>query len=96
MRCDPAGHWMPTIGVMLSTISASVLYECCQRGFFGLMFAIFLMENVSGPVTIARYANATADMGPAWFLNFLALVGYAALYVYVAPWHLPGDAWYTW
>ena len=29
-------------------------------------------------------------------LNFLALVGYAALYVYVAPWQLPADAWYTW
>ncbi|OZF00604.1 MULTISPECIES: sterol desaturase family protein [Nocardiaceae] len=26
----------------------------------------------------------------------LALFGYTALYVYVAPWHLPADAWYTW
>ena len=26
----------------------------------------------------------------------LALLGYAALYVYVAPWHLPASAWYTW
>ncbi|MGB3481474.1 MAG: sterol desaturase family protein [Mycobacterium sp.] len=28
--------------------------------------------------------------------KFLALLGYAALYVYVAPWHLPSTAWYTW
>jgi sterol desaturase/sphingolipid hydroxylase (fatty acid hydroxylase superfamily) len=30
----------------------------------------------------------------AWKL--LALLGYAALYAYVAPWHLPSTAWYTW
>jgi sterol desaturase/sphingolipid hydroxylase (fatty acid hydroxylase superfamily) len=26
----------------------------------------------------------------------VSLVGFAALYVYVAPWHLPADAWWTW
>ncbi|UNB56092.1 sterol desaturase family protein [Mycolicibacterium sp. YH-1] len=30
----------------------------------------------------------------AW--KFLALLGYAAIYAYVAPWHLPSSAWYTW
>ncbi len=30
----------------------------------------------------------------AW--KFLALLGYAALYAYLAPWHLPADRWYTW
>ncbi|AMO61151.1 sterol desaturase [Mycolicibacterium phlei] len=29
-------------------------------------------------------------------VNFAALIAYAALYVYVAPWQLPVDAWYTW
>lgn len=29
-------------------------------------------------------------------VNFIALLGYAALYVYVAPWQLPVGAWYTW
>ncbi|MGV0723475.1 sterol desaturase family protein [Mycolicibacterium elephantis] len=29
-------------------------------------------------------------------VNFIALLGYAALYVYVAPWQLPANAWYTW
>jgi len=28
--------------------------------------------------------------------KFLALVGYAAIYAYLAPWHLPATAWYTW
>ena len=26
----------------------------------------------------------------------LALLGYAAIYAYVAPWHLPVNQWYTW
>lgn len=28
--------------------------------------------------------------------KLLALLGYAAIYVYLAPWHLPATAWYTW
>lgn len=36
---------------------------------------------------------SVATMG-AW--KFLALLGYAALYVYVAPWHLSATKWYTW
>ncbi|CAM2858279.1 C-5 sterol desaturase [Mycobacterium intermedium] len=30
------------------------------------------------------------------FWKTLALLGYAALYVYVAPWHLSAGQWYTW
>ena len=49
----------------------------------------------------ARDARSSLSMGlvsiattTAW--KALALVGYTAIYVYVAPWHLPADAWYTW
>ena len=28
--------------------------------------------------------------------KFIALLGYAALYAYVAPWQLPASKWYTW
>ncbi len=28
--------------------------------------------------------------------KFVALLGYAAVYAYVAPWHLSAGAWYTW
>lgn len=48
-----------------------------------------------------RDAWASISMGlvsvattAAW--KSLALVGYAALYAYVAPWQLPATAWYTW
>ena len=36
---------------------------------------------------------SVATMG-AW--KFLALLGYAAIYTYLAPWHLPATQWYTW
>jgi sterol desaturase/sphingolipid hydroxylase (fatty acid hydroxylase superfamily) len=49
----------------------------------------------------ARDARTSISMGlvsiatmGAWKL--LALLGYAALYTYVAPWHLPATQWYTW
>ena len=41
--------------------------------------------NVSGPITIARYANASARLGPAWFLNFLALMSLSLAIVNILP-----------
>ncbi|MGW0043925.1 sterol desaturase family protein [Rhodococcus sp. NPDC003348] len=48
-----------------------------------------------------RDARTSISMGlvsvatsAAW--KALALVGYAAIWAYLAPWHLPPDAWYTW
>ena len=28
--------------------------------------------------------------------KFIAVLGYAAIYAYLAPWHLPSTRWYTW
>jgi sterol desaturase/sphingolipid hydroxylase (fatty acid hydroxylase superfamily) len=36
------------------------------------------------------------SIGTSGVLNGIALIGYAAVYVYVAPWHLPASQWYTW
>ncbi|HET6434404.1 MAG TPA: RIP metalloprotease RseP [Xanthomonadaceae bacterium] len=41
--------------------------------------------NVSGPITIARYANASAQLGPAWFLNFLALLSLSLAVINLLP-----------
>jgi regulator of sigma E protease len=43
------------------------------------------VANVSGPITIARYANASAQLGPAWFLNFLALLSLTLAIVNLLP-----------
>src|SRR5690606_1404879 len=42
-------------------------------------------ENVSGPITIARYANASASLGPAWFQNFLALLSLSLAIINLLP-----------
>jgi sterol desaturase/sphingolipid hydroxylase (fatty acid hydroxylase superfamily) len=43
--------------------------------------------------SISMGLMSVATMG-AW--KFLGLLGYAALYAYVAPWHLSATQWYTW
>ena len=43
------------------------------------------VENISGPITIARVANASAQLGPAWFLNFLALLSLSLAIVNLLP-----------
>ncbi len=43
------------------------------------------VENVSGPITIARYANASADLGVAWFLQFLALLSLSLAVINLLP-----------
>lgn len=43
------------------------------------------LQNVSGPITIARYANASAQLGPAWFLNFLALLSLSLAILNLLP-----------
>ena len=59
------------------------------RESVGMMARMFSgrasVENVSGPITIARYANASAGMGVAWFLNFLALVSLSLAIINLLP-----------
>jgi len=60
-----------------------------------------LDERAPAGAYLRRDALASISMGlvsiattGAW--KFLALLGYAVVYTYVAPWHLPSTAWYTW
>ncbi len=43
------------------------------------------LQNVSGPVTIARVANASAERGLTWFLQFLALLSLSLAIVNLLP-----------
>ncbi|WP_158882232.1 RIP metalloprotease RseP [Rhodanobacter sp. L36] len=42
-------------------------------------------KNLSGVIGIAQVANASASMGPAWFLNFLAMVSLSLAIVNLLP-----------
>ena len=55
-------------------------------GMIGRMFSgRASLQNVSGPITIARVANASAQLGPAWFLNFLALLSLSLAIINLFP-----------
>ena len=43
------------------------------------------LKYVTGPVTTARAANATAQLGPGWFLNFLALLSLSLAILNLLP-----------
>jgi len=43
------------------------------------------LQNVSGPISIARYANSSAQMGVDWFLSFLALLSLSLCIMNLLP-----------
>ena len=43
------------------------------------------LQNISGPITIARVANGSASLGPAWFLNFLAILSLSLCIMNLLP-----------
>jgi len=51
----------------------------------------YLRRDSMASISMGLVSIATTA---AW--KALALLGYAALYAYVAPWHLPVTQWYTW
>ena len=50
---------------------AKQLFAMIGRAFSG---RVSVQNTVGGPVTIARTANAYAQLGPAWYLTVLALL----------------------
>lgn len=51
----------------------------------------YLVRDSLASVSMGLVSVATTA---AW--KTLALLGYAAIYAYLAPWHLPATRWYTW
>ncbi len=43
------------------------------------------LDNLSGPITIARFANGSAQLGFAWFLGFLALISLSLAIINLLP-----------
>lgn len=43
------------------------------------------LKNISGPITIARVANGSANLGPAWFLSFLAILSLSLCIMNLLP-----------
>jgi regulator of sigma E protease len=58
------------------------LVDMVRRAVIG---QISVQNTVSGPLTIARAANSFAERGPAWFLNFLALLSVSLALINLLP-----------
>lgn len=43
------------------------------------------LQNLSGPISIAQYANVSAQLGVAWFLSFLALLSLSLAIINLLP-----------
>lgn len=61
---------------------ARQLVDMIGRAFTG---RVSVQNTVSGPLTIARAANDFAARGPAWFLNFLALLSVSLALINLLP-----------
>ncbi|QNN46102.1 RIP metalloprotease RseP [Thermomonas brevis] len=61
---------------------AKQLVDMIGRAFAG---RVSVQNTVSGPLTIARAANDFATRGPAWFLNFLALLSVSLALINLLP-----------
>ena len=58
------------------------LVEMIGRAFTG---KVSVQNTVAGPLTIAQAANDFASRGPAWFLNFLALLSVSLALINLLP-----------
>ena len=86
---DPVALAIPVFVVLLvlEAVAAIALEETENRPGKGAYHRRDAMASISmGAVSIVTMS--------AW--KFLALIGYAALWVYVAPWHLDPHDWTTW
>lgn len=43
------------------------------------------LDNINGPISIAQYANASAQLGVAWFLSFLAMLSLSLCIMNLLP-----------
>lgn len=56
---------------------------------FGMLYrmvtGVASLQNLSGPISIAQYANASAQMGAAWFFFFLAVLSLSLCIMNLLP-----------
>jgi sterol desaturase/sphingolipid hydroxylase (fatty acid hydroxylase superfamily) len=90
MMHDPVTFAIPFFLILLiiEWVSAGKLaHDEAQR----LPAGSYLKADAWASIWMGLISIATSGV-----LNGIALIAYAAIYVYVAPWHLPATAWYTW
>ena len=61
------------------------LTESSVGMLYRLVIGVASTQNLSGPISIAQYANASAQMGAAWFLFFLAVLSLSLCIMNLLP-----------
>jgi len=87
---DPVSYAIPFFGVALLLewlAAARTAQQDAQRPPRGA----YLKADAWASIRMGAVSILTSAV-----FNTVGLIGYAALYVYVAPWHLSFDAWYSW
>jgi len=74
----------------IDAIGASVretwrLTEATFGMLWRMVSGVASLQNLSGPISIAQYANASAQLGAAWFLFFLAVLSLSLCIMNLLP-----------
>lgn len=83
---DPAGYAVPVFAlfILIEVLALRFLDDENEpKGYHGVDTRTSLTMGVGSLVVGIFYKS-------------LALLAYVAIYVYLAPWHLPANAWWTW
>ena len=78
-------HYRPVAAVPAALRETGRLFSESVAMIKRMLTGSASVRNVSGPITIARYANASAGEGAAWFLNFLALMSLSLAIINLLP-----------
>ena len=61
------------------------LTEATLGMLYRMVTGVASLQNLSGPISIAQYANASAQMGAAWFFFFLAVLSLSLCIMNLLP-----------
>jgi sterol desaturase/sphingolipid hydroxylase (fatty acid hydroxylase superfamily) len=86
---DPVGYALPVFALFIVVELLAIRHTAAHgdgpalRGYGAADTRASLFMGLIGSLVAVVFRGAS-------------LVGFAAIYLYLAPWHLPADAWWTW
>jgi regulator of sigma E protease len=82
---DAVLRYGPVDAVAASLRETWRLTEATFGMLYRMVTGVASLQNLSGPISIAQYANASAQMGAAWFFFFLAVLSLSLCIMNLLP-----------
>jgi regulator of sigma E protease len=82
---DAKLRYGPLAAIPASLAETWRLTESSLGMLYRMVTGVASTKNLSGPISIAQYANASAQMGAAWFLFFLAVLSLSLCIMNLLP-----------